>query len=184
MPAGGTFKDGARRDIVYDIQRYCSQQAYHACGPSPSVVAAWTPNVIDFGPNIGPRLRRAPASAWIDKSISITRPLVLAVLLVLSRWGPSPRPTTRGFSTSKVEIRPNEVLWTVDAEWRASKRSSGFRPVRSSSPRPSCRRRKRTVVTYLLECLKVEINGNPVEGEAGALEPVFATGPTGQKYIS
>ena len=63
-----TFKDSARRDIVYDIQRYCAQQVYYACGPSPSVVAAWLPYVIDFGPNIGPDYGGRLMSAWLDKS--------------------------------------------------------------------------------------------------------------------
>ncbi len=61
------FKDNARRDIVYDIQRYCSQQVYYACGPSASVVAAWMPNVRDFGPNIGPDYGGRLMSAWLDK---------------------------------------------------------------------------------------------------------------------
>ena len=44
---------------------------------------------------------------------------------------------------------------------------------------------KSDIDAYLLECLKVEINGSPVEAEAGALEPVYAsTVATGQKYIS
>jgi peptide/nickel transport system substrate-binding protein len=64
-----TFKDSARRDIVYEIQRYCSQQVYYACGPSPSVVAVWTPNVTDFGPNIGPDYGGRLMSAWFDKSV-------------------------------------------------------------------------------------------------------------------
>jgi peptide/nickel transport system substrate-binding protein len=64
-----TFKDSARRDIVNDIQRYCSQQVYYVCGPSPSVVAAWTPNVIDFGPNIGPDYGGRLMSAWIDRQV-------------------------------------------------------------------------------------------------------------------
>jgi peptide/nickel transport system substrate-binding protein len=63
-----TPKDSARRDILYDIQRYCSQQVYYAYGPSPSVVAAWMPNVIDFGPNIGPDYGGRLMSAWLDKS--------------------------------------------------------------------------------------------------------------------
>jgi len=62
------FKDNARRDIVYDIQRYCSQQVYYACGPSASVVAAWMPYVRDFGPNIGPDYGGRLMSAWLDKS--------------------------------------------------------------------------------------------------------------------
>jgi peptide/nickel transport system substrate-binding protein len=48
-----TFKEGKRRDIVHDIQRYCSQQVYYAYGGSVSVVSAWQRNVRDFGPNIG-----------------------------------------------------------------------------------------------------------------------------------
>ena len=48
-----TFKEGKRRDIVHDIQRYCSQQVYYAYGGSVSAVSAWQPNVRDFGPNIG-----------------------------------------------------------------------------------------------------------------------------------
>jgi peptide/nickel transport system substrate-binding protein len=63
-----TLKDSARRDIVYDIQRYCSQQVYYACGPSPSVVAAWMPYIMDFGPNIGPDYGGRLMSAWLDKS--------------------------------------------------------------------------------------------------------------------
>jgi peptide/nickel transport system substrate-binding protein len=63
-----TYKDSARRDIVYDIQRYCSQQVYYVCGPSASVVAAWMPNVRDFGPNIGPDYGGRLMSAWLDKS--------------------------------------------------------------------------------------------------------------------
>jgi peptide/nickel transport system substrate-binding protein len=62
-----TFKESARRDIVYDIQRYCSQQVYYACGPSASVVAAWMPNIRDFGPNIGPDYGGRLMSAWLDK---------------------------------------------------------------------------------------------------------------------
>jgi peptide/nickel transport system substrate-binding protein len=64
-----TFKESARRDIIYDIQRYCSQQVYYACGPSPSVVAAWLPKIVDFGPNIGPDYGGRLMSAWFDKSL-------------------------------------------------------------------------------------------------------------------
>ena len=63
-----TFDVAKRREIVYDIQRYCSQQVYYACGPSPSVVAAWMPYIMDFGPNIGPDYGGRLMSAWLDKS--------------------------------------------------------------------------------------------------------------------
>ncbi len=62
-----TFKESQRRDIVYDIQRYCSQQVYYACGPSASVVAGWWPYIRDFGPNIGPDYGGRLMSAWLDK---------------------------------------------------------------------------------------------------------------------
>ena len=48
-----TFKEEKRREIVHEIQRYCSLQVYYAYGSSVSAVSAWQPNVRDFGPNIG-----------------------------------------------------------------------------------------------------------------------------------
>jgi hydrogenase/urease accessory protein HupE len=44
---------------------------------------------------------------------------------------------------------------------------------------------KPDIVAYLLECIKVEINGVSVEGEPGPLEPVYETiASSGEKYIS
>ena len=45
--------DKKRREILYDIQRYASQQVYYGFGPSVSAVGAWMPYVKNFGPNIG-----------------------------------------------------------------------------------------------------------------------------------
>jgi peptide/nickel transport system substrate-binding protein len=62
-----TDKERKRREIVYDIQRYFSQQAYFTFGASVSAVATWMPYVRDFGPNIGPDYGGRLVAAWLDK---------------------------------------------------------------------------------------------------------------------
>jgi hydrogenase/urease accessory protein HupE len=88
------------------------------------------------------------------------------------------------FSTSNVEVRPNEVLWTLDAGVAGLEKVVRLPAGELELTEAQLQAAKPDIVAYLLECLKVEINGNPVEAEAGALEPVYATGTTGQKYIS
>jgi peptide/nickel transport system substrate-binding protein len=56
-----------RREIIYDLQRYLSQQAYYLYGPSVSAVAAWEPYVKNFGPNIGHDMGGRLMVAWLDK---------------------------------------------------------------------------------------------------------------------
>ncbi len=56
-----------RREIVYDIQRYVSQQAYYLFGPSVSAVGAWRPFVKNFGPNIGHDVGGRLMVSWLDK---------------------------------------------------------------------------------------------------------------------
>ena len=62
-----TFDVAKRREIIYDIQRYVSQQAYLLFGPSVSAVAAWEPYVKNFGPNIGHDYGGRMMTAWLDK---------------------------------------------------------------------------------------------------------------------
>jgi peptide/nickel transport system substrate-binding protein len=62
-----TDKEKQRREIVFDIQRYFSQQVYSTFGASVSAVAAWQPEVRDFGPNIGPDYGGRLMAAWLDK---------------------------------------------------------------------------------------------------------------------
>lgn len=62
-----TFDDKKRRDIVYDIQRYASQQVYYGFGASVSCVGAWMPYVKNFGPNIGHDYGGRLMVAWLDK---------------------------------------------------------------------------------------------------------------------
>jgi hydrogenase/urease accessory protein HupE len=50
---------------------------------------------------------------------------------------------------------------------------------------PQLQEAKRDIVDYMLECIKVEINGVPVDAEVGAMEPVYdKVAATGQQYIS
>jgi peptide/nickel transport system substrate-binding protein len=62
-----TFDVAKRREIVYDIQRYVSQQAYYLFDASVSAVAAWKPYVKNFGPNIGHDVGGRVMGAWLDK---------------------------------------------------------------------------------------------------------------------
>ena len=56
-----------RREIIYDIQRYLSQQAYYLYGPSVSAVGAWDAHVKNFSPNIGHDMGGRMMAAWLDK---------------------------------------------------------------------------------------------------------------------
>jgi peptide/nickel transport system substrate-binding protein len=62
-----TFDAARRRDILWDLQRYLSQQAYYLYGPSVSAVAAWAPHVKNFGPNIGHDMGGRMMAAWLDR---------------------------------------------------------------------------------------------------------------------
>jgi len=62
-----TFDEKKRREIVFDIQRYLSQQVYYAYSASVSAVAAWMPYVKNFGPNIGHDYGGRLMVAWLDK---------------------------------------------------------------------------------------------------------------------
>lgn len=62
-----TFNVAKRREIIYDIQRYISVQAYALYGPSVSAVAAWEPYVRNFAPNIGHDYGGRLMAAWLDR---------------------------------------------------------------------------------------------------------------------
>ncbi|HMC08028.1 MAG TPA: hypothetical protein VKL22_01710, partial [Actinomycetota bacterium] len=84
-----------------------------------------------------------------------------------------------------MEIKPNEVLWTVDVGVAGLEKVVRLPAGELELTVDQLQEAKSDIDAYLLECLKVEINGNPVEAEAGGLEPLYAsTVATGQKYIS
>jgi peptide/nickel transport system substrate-binding protein len=63
-----TFDEKKRREIVWDIQRYFSQQAYHLfVSPSARVIGAWEPYVKNFMPNVGNDYGGRLMAAWLDK---------------------------------------------------------------------------------------------------------------------
>jgi peptide/nickel transport system substrate-binding protein len=62
-----TFDPGKRREILYDIQRYLSQQAYYIYGPSFDVVVAWDAAVKNFAPNFGHDYGGRLLAAWLDR---------------------------------------------------------------------------------------------------------------------
>ena len=84
-----------------------------------------------------------------------------------------------------MEIGSNEVLWTVDVGVAGLEKVVRLPAGELQLTEAQLQDAKSDIVAYLLECLKVDINGNAVEGEPGALEPIYATTvATGQKYIS
>ena len=62
-----TFDEKKRRDLVFEIQRYASQQVYYGFGASVSAVAAWMPYVKNFGPNIGHDYGGRLMVTWLDR---------------------------------------------------------------------------------------------------------------------
>ncbi len=63
-----TFDESKRREIIFDIQRYFSQQAYQLfVSPAARVVSAWEPYVKNFMPNIGNDYGGRLMSAWLDR---------------------------------------------------------------------------------------------------------------------
>jgi len=62
-----TFNVAKRREIIYDIQRYVSQNVLGLYGPSVSAVAAWEPYVKNFAPNIGHDYGGRLMVAWLDR---------------------------------------------------------------------------------------------------------------------
>jgi peptide/nickel transport system substrate-binding protein len=62
-----TFDPAKRREILYDIQRYVSQQVYYIYGPSFNVVVAWDPAVKNFAPNFGHDYGGRLLAAWLDR---------------------------------------------------------------------------------------------------------------------
>ena len=64
----GTFDVAKRREIVYDIQRYLSQQVYYLyTSPSAKVVGAWEPYVKNYMTNIGNDYGGRLMASWLDR---------------------------------------------------------------------------------------------------------------------
>jgi peptide/nickel transport system substrate-binding protein len=62
-----TFDVARRKQIVYDIQRYLSEQAYFGVSGSTKVVSAWEPYIKNYMPNNGFDYGGRLMAVWIDK---------------------------------------------------------------------------------------------------------------------
>jgi len=84
-----------------------------------------------------------------------------------------------------VEVRPHEVLWAVDVGTAGLEKVVRLPAGELELTESQLQDAKSDIDAYLLECLKVEINGKAVEAEVGALEPVYASVVGSNKqYIS
>ncbi|MBI1847417.1 MAG: hypothetical protein HYR86_10645, partial [Candidatus Rokubacteria bacterium] len=111
----------------------------------------------------------------------MTRALAFVVVLLIATtaWAHDER-----FSASKVEIRPNEVLWAVDVATDGLQKVVKLPAATLKLTEPQLQETKADIVDYLLQNLTVEINGVSVEGEPGPLAPVYETLASGETYIS
>jgi peptide/nickel transport system substrate-binding protein len=62
-----THDTAKRKEIIFDIQRYISQQVYYAFNASVSCVSGWKPYVKGYGPNIGHDVGGRLAVAWLER---------------------------------------------------------------------------------------------------------------------
>jgi peptide/nickel transport system substrate-binding protein len=63
-----TFDVARRREIIFDIQRYCAERVYYLyTSPSSKVIGAWEPYVKNFMPNLGNDYGQRLVAAWLDK---------------------------------------------------------------------------------------------------------------------
>src|SRR5262245_4393419 len=88
-------------------------------------------------------------------------------------------------SVSRVEVRDDGVVWTVDVSLQGLEKVLRLPADPVEMSETQFRGLKDDIVKYLRTCLKLEINGAEVEGEAEALEPLLETFVvTGEKYIA
>jgi hydrogenase/urease accessory protein HupE len=88
-------------------------------------------------------------------------------------------------SISRVEVKDDAVLWTVDVALLGLEKvlSLPAGPVELSEFQ--FQGLKDEIARYLATCMKVEIDGKGAAGEPGALEPLYETFiATGEKYIA
>src|SRR5437867_2580570 len=93
---------------------------------------------------------------------------LLLVLTGTAAWGHDER-----FSSSKIEVKQNEIDWTVDVGVAGLEKVVRLPEKEINLTETQLQESKPDVVAYLIENLKADINGSPVEPEPGALEPVY-----------
>jgi hydrogenase/urease accessory protein HupE len=113
----------------------------------------------------------------------MARTVATAVLLVLLA-GTAARAHDEKISSSSIDVTQHEVLWTLDVATEGLRKVVGL-PVDNviTLTEPQLQESKARIIDYLLESIKVEINGVPVDAEPGPLIPVYDSLASGQKYI-
>ena len=56
-----------RRQVIHDIQRYLAKQQYYVQNASTIYMAAWTPALKNYGPNLGYDYGARLMAAWLDR---------------------------------------------------------------------------------------------------------------------
>src|SRR6185295_4364121 len=88
-------------------------------------------------------------------------------------------------SVSRVEVKPDGVVWTVDVALQGLEKVLKFPADPLDLSERQLQGMKDEIVKYLRTCVKADIDGTPVEPEAGSLEPLYETFiATGEKYIA
>jgi hydrogenase/urease accessory protein HupE len=89
------------------------------------------------------------------------------------------------FSSSSVEVKDDVVIWRVDVALQGLQKVFELPADPLDLTERQLQGLKPEIVRYLRTCMKVRINGVPVEPEAGSLEPVTETFiASGEKYIA
>ena len=57
----------ARKQLVFDIQRYAAEQQYYVYLSSQVVTASWQPYVKNYAPNLSGDFGSRAAALWLDK---------------------------------------------------------------------------------------------------------------------
>jgi len=88
-------------------------------------------------------------------------------------------------SVSRVEVRPGEVVWTIDVALQGLQKVLEFPADPIDLSERQLQGMKGPITQYLSKCLSVEINGRSVPLDAGTLEPLYETFvASGEKYIA
>lgn len=106
--------------------------------------------------------------------------VVLFLLAAGSAWAHDEK-----FSSSHVEVKEDAVVWRVDVALQGLQKVFDLPADPLDLTERQFQGLKPEIVRYLRTCMKVRLNGVPVEPEPGALEPVYETFiASGEKYIA
>jgi hydrogenase/urease accessory protein HupE len=89
------------------------------------------------------------------------------------------------FSSSRVDVKDDGVTWSVDVSMQGLEKVINLPANPVELTERQFRSLQPEIVKYLQTCMSVKINGIDVQGEPGALEPLYETFvASGEKYIA